>query len=132
MKKRGFGKGRWNGFGGKAADGETPDQAAKREIWEEAGIIVPEIEKIGAIDFIWPDGADDQTVHIFKARDYEGEIAESEEMLPKWFHVDEIPYDAMWPDDKHWLPLFLEDKKFLGQCFFDDEDKIKEININEI
>ena len=30
MKKRGFGAGRWNGFGGKVQDGETIEDAAKR------------------------------------------------------------------------------------------------------
>ncbi|KAG2456217.1 8ODP triphosphatase, partial [Polypterus senegalus] len=30
MKKRGFGAGRWNGFGGKVQPGETIEQAAKR------------------------------------------------------------------------------------------------------
>ena len=30
MKKRGFGKGRWNGFGGKVQEGERLLDAAKR------------------------------------------------------------------------------------------------------
>ena len=30
-KKRGFGAGRWNGFGGKLNDGETLEQAAHRD-----------------------------------------------------------------------------------------------------
>ena len=132
MKKRGFGKGRWNGFGGKVKEDENLKQAAIREFQEEAGIIVSDIEKVGTIDFVWPDSANNQEVHIFKARDYEGEIAESEEMMPQWFHVDNIPFESMWPDDKHWLPLFLEDKKFFGQCFFDDENRIREISIKEI
>ena len=29
-KKRGFGKGKWNGFGGKVEKGETPQEAAIR------------------------------------------------------------------------------------------------------
>lgn len=43
MKKRGFGAGRWNGFGGKVLSGETIEETAKREIREEAGIEVEEI-----------------------------------------------------------------------------------------
>ena len=30
LKKRGFGEGRWNGFGGKVEEGETIFEAAKR------------------------------------------------------------------------------------------------------
>lgn len=38
LKKRGFGTGKWNGFGGKVEPGETIRQAAIREMKEEAGI----------------------------------------------------------------------------------------------
>ena len=34
MKKRGFGVGRWNGFGGKLHEGESIEDAAKRETLE--------------------------------------------------------------------------------------------------
>ncbi len=36
MKKRGFGIGHWNGFGGKVEEGESIEEAAKREVKEEA------------------------------------------------------------------------------------------------
>jgi 8-oxo-dGTP pyrophosphatase MutT (NUDIX family) len=40
MKKRGFGEGRWNGFGGKVEEGETIVEAAIREMKEESGLTV--------------------------------------------------------------------------------------------
>ena len=40
MKKRGFGEGKWNGFGGKVEAGETIIEAAAREVKEECGYIV--------------------------------------------------------------------------------------------
>lgn len=33
MKKRGFGVGKWNGFGGKVQHGETLEEAMKRELY---------------------------------------------------------------------------------------------------
>ena len=51
MKKRGFGAGRWNGFGGKVKDGEEIEDALIREIWEEAGIVVSKIEHFGILNF---------------------------------------------------------------------------------
>ena len=32
LKKRGFGKGKWNGFGGKVEEGETIIEAAARKV----------------------------------------------------------------------------------------------------
>jgi len=32
-------------------------------------------------------------------------------MLPQWFATDAIPFDQMWADDQHWLPLVLQGKR---------------------
>eukprot|EP00729_Bicosta_minor_P028396 gene28396-12164_t len=40
MKKRGFGAGKWNGFGGKVEVGETIVEGAVREMQEESGLVV--------------------------------------------------------------------------------------------
>ena len=47
MKKRGFGAGRWNGFGGKVNIVEAIEDSAKREFREEAGIEVKNLNKVG-------------------------------------------------------------------------------------
>jgi 8-oxo-dGTP diphosphatase/2-hydroxy-dATP diphosphatase len=95
MKKRGFGMGRWNGFGGKVESGETIKAAAKRELWEEAGIKVARLDKIGEVEFEFKGDPVILQVHIFKAEKFEGQLAESDEMNPKWFNHDEIPFDQM-------------------------------------
>lgn len=132
MKKRGFGKGRWNGFGGKVTDGETIEEAAKRELFEEIGITVEELEKMGILDFEWQNNPEILEVHIFKARDFDGEPEESEEMTSQWFHKDEIPFQQMWQDDKYWFPLFLNGQKFRGKFLFDDSDEILNYNLKEM
>jgi 8-oxo-dGTP diphosphatase/2-hydroxy-dATP diphosphatase len=133
MKKRGFGQGRWNGFGGKLAEGETIEQAAKRELFEEAGINASDLEKFGVVDFYWNNKTDSYfEVNIFKSQIFNGTPAESEEMKPRWFDVKEIPYNKMWQDDIHWMPLFLENKKFKGKFVFDDKDNILEKELTEI
>lgn len=124
MKKRGFGAGRWNGFGGKVEPGESIEDAAKREIWEEAGVKVTDIEKVGKIDFEFLGNPEVLEVHIFKADDFMGNITESEEMKPQWFHIDEIPFSDMWPDDKYWMSLFLKNKKFRGRFLFEGQNEI--------
>ncbi|MBU1201344.1 MAG: 8-oxo-dGTP diphosphatase [Nanoarchaeota archaeon] len=122
MKKRGFGAGRWNGYGGKVEEGEGIEESAKREVFEESSMNVRELERMAVIDFEFDDSV--LTVHVFEALSYEGEAVETDEMKPKWFSKDEIPYDSMWDDDKLWLPLFIEKKKFLGYFRFDEKDKV--------
>ena len=112
MKKRGFGAGRWNGFGGKLEEGETLEEATIREVEEEVGVKVKNLEKIGLIDFIFEGKEEIMEVHIFKTSEFEGEITESEEMAPRFFHIAEIPFSQMWPSDLYWFPLFLKGNKF--------------------
>ncbi len=132
MKKRGHGEGKWNGFGGKVEEGETIEEAAMREIKEESGVEIREMNKMGIVEFCYQDGSGDMEVHIFRAKEFEGSPAESEEMKPRWFHIDEIPYGQMWPDDKYWLPLFLDGKNFKGKFLFDESNRIVDHSLLEI
>ena len=130
MKKRGFGAGRWNGFGGKLQEGETIEEAAKRETREESGMEIQEMEKFGIIDFAFQSKEDILEVHFFEIKKYSGEAQETEEMKPQWFAYSEIPLKEMWPDDKFWMPLFLEGKKFQGAFYFDEaENRILKNNL---
>src|SRR3989344_1106791 len=122
MKKRGFGMGRWNGFGGKVEPGESVEDAAKRELFEEAGIKATDVEKVGHIEFEFVGEPEILEVSVFRADKFEGEPTESEEMKPQWYHVDEIPFDQMWPDDKVWFPHFLAGKKFKAKFVFQGQD----------
>ena len=123
MKKRRFGVGRYNGFGGGVEEAETIEEGAIRETLEEGGITVSNIGYMGRILFKFLDSDEqDHEVHIYRATTYEGEPTETEEMKPKWFHQDDIPYHEMWPADIHWIPLFLEGKKFLGEIHFREKE----------
>jgi len=119
MKKRGFGAGRWNGFGGKMEEGETVEQATLRELNEEVGIKDGELKKAGVIEFSFENDDKILQVHIFKLINFKDNPVESEEMKPEWFLVNEIPFSQMWPDDEYWFPLLLSDKLFEGEFLFD-------------
>lgn len=122
MKKKGYGEGKWNGFGGKVKYGESIEEATKREVMEEVGLEVDKLEKAGIIIFEFKESPEILEVHIFRADEFNGEPVETEEMMPKWFHIDDIPLEEMWSDDKYWIPLLLEGKKFRGKFLFDNED----------
>jgi 8-oxo-dGTP diphosphatase / 2-hydroxy-dATP diphosphatase len=132
MKKRGFGAGRWNGFGGKVEATEAIEDAARRELHEEAGIRAGPLERVGVLDFEFKGNPEILQVHIFRAHDFSGKPTESDEMKPQWFHVDAIPFKSMWPDDIHWVPLFLGGKKFKGKFLFGKADAILKKELVEV
>lgn len=122
-KKKGHGKGLWNGIGGKIRENEEIRESVVREAKEEVGVRVKSFKLAGKINF--DDDTGEWEVYVFKSSDFEGNPQETDECIPKWFEIDEIPYDKMWPDDKYWLPLVFENKKF--RAFF----KIRNMEILE-
>lgn len=136
MKKRGFGKGRWNGFGGKLNPGEDLLSGAVRELREESGIEASEtdLERIGEIDFFFDLKPEwDQKVVVYMIRKWKGVEAESEEMKPQWFSLEKIPYEDMWPADRVWMPKVLSGEKILGEIVFSDlEGNPKSINLKTL
>ena len=133
MKKRGFGVGRWNGFGGKIEAGETIEDAARREMNEECGVNVLAMEKVGIHEFEFDAKRGEiLEVHVFRVDTFSGVPVETEEMKPKWFAFADIPYGIMWPDDQYWLPLFLEGKKFRTKFLFGADDIVLEKEASEV
>ena len=123
MKKRGFGEGKYNGVGGKLEEGETPEQAMIRETKEEILVTPTKYEKVGFLEFdeYYKGKKGRIAFHLYIATEWIGEPSESDEMIPKWFDINEIPYDKMFPDDKHWLPYILDGKKIKAYFDFDEE-----------
>lgn len=118
-KKRGFGFGKWNGVGGKVEEKETPEEAMIRETQEEISVTPIEYEKIGIIRFVEyiKEELTTNDMHLYIATKWQRVPKESEEMQPKWFSINNLPWEEMFSDDKYWLPLVLEGKKL--DAFFE-------------
>lgn len=119
-KKRGLGAGKLNAAGGKVDPGESPRQAAIREFMEELDATPVEPRKVGEVAFHVTEGRSIR-IHVFRAEDVDGDPTETEEAIPLWVPVDEIPYDLMWEDDRYWLPLLLEGRPFQARTLFDGD-----------
>lgn len=136
MKKRGFGVGKWNGPGGKPNDGESVEQAVVREVQEEISVTPLLLQKVAVLDFYFPDVPIekdwDQQVVVFTTDKWEGEPTESEEMTPKWFKVEEVPYYQMWPDDIHWMPKVFAGQKVKAEFIFSGEGELKKYKMEEM
>eukprot|EP00055_Hartaetosiga_balthica_P004082 m.10045 g.10045 ORF g.10045 m.10045 type:complete len:193 (-) comp3598_c0_seq1:884-1462(-) len=107
--------------GGKLEKGETIEQAAIRELEEESHLTASKLEKMGRIFFEFVGDKTILEVHVFEATEWIGEPEETEEMDPKWFCVDNLPFESMWLDDKHWFPFLLSQQAFSGYFLFDGE-----------
>lgn len=120
--------GKWNGAGGKKAEDETLLQSVTRELEEEVHVKLPEsaFTYMGFNKLYYENKPDwDQEAHIFCVYDFTGEPQESEELLPKWFNIDEIPYENMWDDDIHRMPRMLAGEYVEYIFHFDENGNIK-------
>lgn len=123
-KKKGLGAGQWNGPGGKMKKGESPQDCAKRETYEEIKVVPEAPKKIGELKFYFGQSEKvDWFVHVFTDDEFDGIERETDEAVPKWFRLDKIPYSEMWADDRIWMPLMFAGKKFTGEFYFDKEYK---------
>jgi len=133
-KLRGLGAGKINAPGGRLEPGETLVDAAIRETREEVGVtpVAPRLRGRLRFSFVkrpvatGPPTTDDigyrLECHVFSADACEGEVAATDEAIPMWVALGEIPYDEMWADDRLWLPLMLSGRApFDGRFVFEDE-----------
>ena len=122
-KKLGLGAGKINGPGGRIEPGETPMEAAIREVEEEVCVTPLEVCQWGELRFQF---LDDYSIHgyVFTAKGYEGTPQETEEAIPLWIAIDKIPYEKMWADDALWMPLLLAGKSFDGRFLFDGDEML--------
>ncbi len=119
LKKRGYGVNKWNGFGGKVEKEENFEEALRREILEECGVEIVDYEYMGELYFY--NGEEiGFYVKVYIVKKWSGDIKESEEMMPSWFRLDELPFEQMWEDDPHWLPHVLNRNKIEGHFWFEE------------
>lgn len=127
MKKRGFGAGKWNGFGGKKEEGETFFGSLIREAEEEIGVHIEErdLREGGILHFHFLDTPEWNTFcKVYMAFLWEGEPRESEEMAPAWFPTHALPFEKMWVDDKYWLPHALAGKYVDAEFSFSEKGNV--------
>lgn len=122
-KKRGLGAGKINGPGGKIEPGETPLQAAIRETEEELMITPHAPRKMGELRFSMT-MCPDILCHVYRSEGFTGTPTETDEAVPLWTPLHEIPYERMWQDDRYWLPLILADQTFIGSFIFEEEEML--------
>jgi 8-oxo-dGTP pyrophosphatase MutT (NUDIX family) len=127
LKKRGFGEGYWNGFGGKVRAGESLRGAAVRELEEESLVRVDStaLDTAGVLTFTFRERPGWTLVaHLFRVVVFDGEPVETDEMRPQWFSIDKMPYNEMWADDQIWMPSFFVGEYIQARFSFADKNVV--------
>ena len=133
LKKFGYSKGKWNGFGGKIEEGETPKQAAVREVHEESCVSCKENDLTQVAHFYYHEPQGDWDVTVYVCRIFDGVPKESKEMRPDWFETDSLPLDDLWDNDSLWLNLIFSDNKRLdGKFWHDKNGKVIKHKLSEV
>ena len=81
--------GKWIGVGGKFEFGESPEQCVVREIKEETGLIVQEMQMVGILTFPSFTPNQDWFVFVFRVTQFSGAVQPCSEGTLAW-----VPYDA--------------------------------------
>jgi 8-oxo-dGTP diphosphatase len=119
-KKNDYHEGKWNGLGGKFEPGESPEECAKREIFEESGLKVRSINLKGIITFPMFDGKDDWYVFLFTSDNFEGSLIDSPEGTLDWIPDNKLPEINLWDGDKIFIPWLYQEKFFSAKFNYKD------------
>ncbi len=127
-KARGHDVDKWNGAGGKCANNELPEDCARRETREEFGTTPMKLQSVAVLKFsqeLSKDEYSNLTTYVYLCDEWEGELQPNDEFSKlEWFTPDDMPYDDMWDDDRHWLPQVLTGETLTGSFVFDADDHL--------
>lgn len=102
--------GKYNGLGGKLEPGEDVVSGMKREIHEEAGIVVEQIVLRGTIN--WPGfgkNGEDWFAFVFRIDRWSGTpYTSNPEGSLEWVPVASMMSLNLWESDRFWLPMVFE------------------------
>lgn len=109
-------EGKWNGLGGKFEPGETPEECAIREIYEESGLRAENPLLKGFLTFPGFANDEDWYAFVFVVRQFTGELIESPEGDLSWIEDERLPQLNLWEGDLIFLP-WLDQPGFFSAKF---------------
>jgi len=120
--------GKWNGLGGKLEPGETPEECAVREVFEESGLIVRKMTLKGMLTFPGFSDDEDWYAFVFVITEFDGHLSDSPEGVLHWVEDDEIPNLNLWEGDRFFLP-WLDNPGFFSGKFTYVDNRLVEHHI---
>ena len=99
----------WSGLtfpGGHVEPGETVVASVIREVQEETGLTVSNLQNCGYIQWYNPVKQSQYFVFLFKTSTFSGELKASEEGKVKWMTLEEMLADKPVPNMTEYLAVF--------------------------
>lgn len=116
-------QGKWNGLGGKFEAGETPEECVRREVQEEAGLVIQNPYLHGLLMFPNFKG-NDWYVFVFTVTEFSGNLIDSPEGHLEWIEDNQLTKLILWESDHIFLP-WLERGEFFSAKFEYEGDKMR-------
>ena len=113
-------EGKWNGLGGKFEPGETPEECASREIYEESGLRVRNPLLKGILTFPLFARDEDWYAFVFVVTEFDGELIDSPEGQLRWVPDEELLALNLWEGDRIFLPWLEHPGFFSGKFSYID------------
>ncbi|MCD6589097.1 MAG: 8-oxo-dGTP diphosphatase [Candidatus Fermentibacteraceae bacterium] len=109
--------GKWNAPGGKVEPGETPEECAVREVFEETALTVNDLFLRGVLTFPAFDDEEDWYVFVFTAENFSGVLKKScHEGDLFWIKNGELMDLPLWEGD-HIFMKWLDSSRFFSGKF---------------
>ncbi len=120
---------KWLGVGGKFEAGESPEECAAREIWEETGLTVTSPAYRGIVTFVC-EPHPTEYMHLFTATEFTGELIECNEGELAWVDKEKVTSLPIWEGDRIFLSLLAEDAPFFSLKLVYDGDNLTAAVLN--
>ncbi|HNT23852.1 MAG TPA: 8-oxo-dGTP diphosphatase [Anaerolineales bacterium] len=112
--------GKWNGMGGKLEPGETPEECAMREVFEETGLVVRNPLFKGMITFPAFSKEEDWYTFVFVMTEFEGQLIDSPEGTLAWIDNEHLLELNLWEGDRVFIPWLDQPGFFSAKFVYED------------
>ena len=128
-KKNDIHEGKWVGVGGKIEKGESPEECAVTEVFEETGLKAEELKLRGLLTFPDFNNSEDWYGYLYVVEKFSGEIIESPEGDLKWVEDIKLFELDMWEGDELFMRWMMEDRMFSAKFVYDENEKMKDYSV---
>ena len=132
----------WNGITGFITNQQKIEFETAKVIYDAIKVQInpQDLEKV-AVQHVFQKNSDESiqetvTISIFFCDRFIGEPHLTGNFRPRWFSLDDIPYEEMFEDTKDWLPRLLSGEKLIIEILTEENTNnqivIKDVTVRNI